>query len=215
MQNPVKLYGHFFSAPANQVRLSASAMRLEHEYIHVDLMKGEQHEDAFQTISVFGKVPAMDDNGFTLSESGVICRYLGSKSGSPLYPDDPQARAKTEMWMDYASMHVRAAMSKVLFNTLFAPMMGREVDEKSMAEGRDMLSNQLPHVECALTGTKYLAADELSLADTAMIAAMEPFEMIKVSLADFPRIDAWRKTIMQSDWYKGVHAHYAAEMDAG
>ena len=210
----MKLYGHFFSAPANHVRLAASAMDIAHEYVHVDLMKGEQHEEAFKSVSTFGKVPVMDDDGFTLGESGAICRYLAAKSGSPLYPEDIKTRAHIEQWMDYAAMHVRMAMSKVLFNTLFAPMMGREIDENSMQEGRDMLSTQLPHVERALGEAKYLAGDALSLADVAMISAMEPFEMINISLEDYPHIDAWRKAIMASDWYTRVHAHYGAEMQS-
>ncbi|MET0210107.1 MAG: glutathione S-transferase, partial [Burkholderiaceae bacterium] len=39
---------------------------------------------------------------FTLWESNPICRYLAAREArSDLLPDDPQARALVEMWMDW------------------------------------------------------------------------------------------------------------------
>lgn len=209
----MKLYGHFLSAPANQARLSASAMAIDHDYVHVDLMNGEQREEPFRLISLFGKVPALQDGDFNLCESGAIVRYLAAKSESALYPQELLSRARVDQWMDYASMHVRASMSKVLFNMLFAPMMGIEIDKKSLAEGREQLSDQLPHIECALAGNQYLTGDTLTVADVAMIASMEPFEKINVSLNDFPNTNKWRQSVMAEDWYTRIHTHYGAEME--
>ncbi len=209
----MKIYGHFMSAPANQVRLTASAIGAEHDYVHVDLATQEQKTPEYQAINPLGRVPALDDDGFKLSESNAISRYLACRQGDcALYPNDAKARATIDQWMDYSSHHVRAAMAKVLFNTLFAPMMGMEVDEKSMAEGREQLSNALPHVNAALEKNAFLAGDAMTIADTAMLAAMEPFEMIKVDLEPYPAVVKWRQGLMAQPFYQNVHAHYAAEM---
>ncbi|MEL7486979.1 MAG: glutathione S-transferase family protein [Pseudomonadota bacterium] len=207
----MKIYGHYFSSPANQVRLTASALNLEHEYIHVDLMAGEQKEPAYRAVNKFGKVPAIDDDGYQLAESGAICRYLACKSDNGLYPDDIKARGDIDQWMDFAAHHIRANMGKVLFNTVFAPAMDLPTDQKSLDEGRANLDANLPTVDAALKENAFLTGDALTIADTAMIAAMEPFEMINYDIAPYANVKRWRDAAMAQDWYQRVHAHYAAE----
>ncbi len=210
----MKLYGHFLSAPANMVRLAASAMDVDHEYIHVDLMKGEQNSPEYKAISRFGKVPALVDGDFELCESGAICKYLAATKGSDFYPNDHRQRAVVDQWMEYSSQHVRLAMSKILFNKFFAPMLDMPVDEASITEGQEMLGKQMPQVEKALSASSYLTGDEITLADVALVAAMEPFDMIGFSLNEYPAVGKWRQDIMSTDWYNRVHKNYAAEMQS-
>jgi len=209
----MKLYGNFFSSPANIVRYAANAMNVDYDYVHVDLVNGEHHKSEYKAISRFGKVPALQDGDFCLCESGAISRYLAGKAGSDLYPSNAQARAKTDEWMDYAAMHTRLAMSKVLFNMKFAPMMGIAVDENSLKEGRTMLEGQFPTIEATLSETSFLAGEKMTMADITMLGAMDPFEMIDVSLKDYPAISKWRAGLMAQDFYQRAHSHYGAELE--
>ena len=210
----MKVYGHFMSAPANQVRLTASALGVAHDYQHVDLMNGEQRTPEYLAVNAFGRVPAIEDDGFKLAESNAICRYLACKGQSELYPADVKTRAEIDQWMDFAAHHVRANMGKVLFNKVFAPMMGMDVDEKSLNEGRENLDAGLPVIDDALSRRGYIAADRMTIADTAMLAAMEPFEMIDYDVARFGNVKAWRDKMTGEPFYQRVHAHYGAEMNA-
>ena len=210
----MKIYGHFFSPPANQVRLTASALGLDAEYVHVDLTKGEHKSPEYMEVNPFGRVPALDDDGYKLAESAAICRYLACKTDCALYPsDDPKARGEIDQWMDYAAHHVRTNMGKILFNKIIAPMLDAPVDEKSITEGQNNLNACLPAIDATLGKTNYIAGDTLTIADTAMLAAMEPFEMIGYDVSGFKNIAKWRARNMNEDWYKNVHAHYAAEMN--
>ena len=208
----MKIYGHFMSAPANQVRLVASALGTPHEYVHVDLQKGEQRTPEYLALNPYGKVPTLVDGDLRLAESCAISRYLASKAHSDLYPDDIRQRAVIDQWMDFATHHIRAAMGKVLFNRAFAPMMGLPVDERAIEDGLKTLDALLPAVESQLGRSRYIAQGRMTLADLAMIAAMEPFEMISISLDRFPNIQKWRAGIMAEPFYKNVHERYAAEM---
>ena len=208
----MKIYGHFLSPPANQVRLTASALGLDHEYISIDLTRGEHKKDAYLAVTSFGRVPAMDDNGYKLAESGAICRYLACRAGSGLYPDDVKIRGQIDQWMDFAAHHIRTNMSKILFNKIFAPMIGLPVDEKSMADGEKFLTANLPSVDAALAGRGFIVGDALSLADIALIAAMEPFEMIGYDMSKFENIVAWRNRLTGEAFYTHVHERYGAEM---
>ncbi|MEM8772000.1 MAG: glutathione S-transferase family protein [Pseudomonadota bacterium] len=209
----MKIYGHYMSAPANQVRLTASALGQDYDYVHVDLGAGEQKSPDYLTVNRFGRVPAMDDNGFKLAESGAISRYLACKSDCAAYPKDPQKRAEIDQWMDFSAHHIRANMGKVLFNKVFAPMFEMEADQKSLDEGVENLNNNLPVLDAQLAKTPFATGDALTIADTALISAMEPFEMIEYDLSATPNVAKYRERIAGEDWYKNVHAHYAAEMN--
>lgn len=208
----MKIFGTYLSAPANKVRLAASALGIDADYYNLDLTKGEHKLPEFLAVNPLGKVPAIDDDGFYLFESNAICRYMANKVDSPLYPKDVQERALVDQWLDFSSHHILTNMAKILFNTFFAPMMGATPNPDSIAEGKRFLDNQLPVVENQLNKHKMLAGDELSIADVAMIAAMEPFDLIKQDISTYPAITAWRKNIMQQDFYLKVHTHYAAEI---
>lgn len=208
----MKIFGHFMSPPANQVRLTVSAIGIPVDYEHVDLMQGQQTTPEYRSINPFGKVPALDDDGFRLAESNAISRYLACKADCALYPNDIRQRATIDQWMDFAAHHVRANTGKLLFNRVFAPMMNRPVDEKTIAEGQEFLDKNLAVVEDSLGAHAFIAGDKLSIADTAMLAAMEPFEMVGYGLDGKPNINAWRDRLTAEGWYKNVHAHYGAEM---
>src|SRR5690349_21528166 len=55
-------------------------------------------------------VPVIRDGDFVLWESNSICRYLARKSShAALYPDDAQARALVEQWMDWQVTELNSA----------------------------------------------------------------------------------------------------------
>ncbi|MEM1090545.1 MAG: glutathione S-transferase family protein [Pseudomonadota bacterium] len=209
----MEIYGHFASAPANQVRLAVSALGVDATYHHVDLQAGEQKSPDYLAINPFGKVPALVDGDFKLAESNAICRYLGSKVGGAMYPADLHEQAKIDQWMEFAVNHIRTNMSKILFNRMFAPMMGLPVDEDSVKEGQDFLDQYLPMVEGQLADSAFITGDQMTLADIALIAAMEPFDAVQIGLEAYPQITRWRSGIMAQPFYQQVHAHYGAEME--
>jgi glutathione S-transferase len=55
-------------------------------------------------------VPVIQDGDFVLWESNAICRYLAGKQPRPtLLPEDPQARARVEQWMDWQATELNTA----------------------------------------------------------------------------------------------------------
>lgn len=208
----MKIYGHFMSPPANQVRLVASALGAPHDYVHVDLEKGEQRTPEYLALNPFGKVPTLVDGDLKIGESCAISRYLAVKSKSDLYPDDIRQRAVIDQWTDFAAHHIRSNMAKVLFNRAFAPMLGLPVDAKAIEDGLKTLDALVPIVDARLGKSRYLADGRMTLADIAMIAAMEPFEMIAVPLDRFSNVTRWRAGVMAEPFYLKVHERYGAEL---
>ena len=72
----------------------------EYAYVAVDLLKGEGRSPDFQAVNPGGKVPALVDDGLTLTESAAICTYIGDRfPESGLTPPPGTAeRAKYHQW---------------------------------------------------------------------------------------------------------------------
>ena len=67
-----------------------------------------QNED-FAKVSPSKTVPAIDDNGFALSESAAIMTYLVDKYSLPdhWYPRDPKRRARVDEYMHWHHGNLR------------------------------------------------------------------------------------------------------------
>ena len=69
----------------------------------VDLSKREQQQLAYQDRSITGRVPMLEDGGFTLSESSAIVEYLDERFPPPqharMLPHDLQQRARARQVM--------------------------------------------------------------------------------------------------------------------
>ncbi|MBL4852659.1 MAG: glutathione S-transferase family protein [Robiginitomaculum sp.] len=209
----LKIYGHFMSMPTNKVRLCVSYLGLPHEYIHVDLQGGEQLKPEYLEVNPAGRVPAIDDSGFKLSQSDAINKYLCALSGpSAFYPQEPQEQAIINQWADMGSHHVLPAMARIFFNKIIAKLLGQEPDEASIKTGESMLERDLPFIDAQLQDNEYLAGDKITLADINLLAALEPADMCGVDLAKYTAIAKWREGLMKQEFYQSVHAHFAAEM---
>ena len=208
----LKIYGHEMSQPANKVRMCANALGIEYEFVRVDLSAGEHRSDTYLAVHPAGKVPAIDDDGFTLFESDAIMKYLCRKIGSDYYPRDPAKQAEVDQWCSFISVHIYMALVRVAFNKLAAPRMGLDVDERSMADGYRFLERFLPVIEQQLSKTKYLAGDELTIADYCLLATVDPAELIEIDLKQYPKLSAWRENLRSQQFYQDVHKFYGESM---
>jgi len=182
----LKIYGHFMSMPTNKVRLCVSYLGLPHEYVHVDLQTGEQLKPEYLETNPAGRVPAIDDSGFKLSQSDAINKYLCALSGpSVFYPQEAQEQAIVNQWADMGSHHVMQAMARVFFNKIVAKLLDQEPDEASIKAGENMLARDLPLINSQLQENDFLVGDHISLADINLLAALEPADMCGVDLAKY------------------------------
>lgn len=92
----LKLYCYFRSSASYRVRIALHWKELPFEYIPVHLVRngGEQHSAEFRRINPMGHVPALDHDGFLVTESVAIIDYLDSVSPTRrMFPADPRTRA--------------------------------------------------------------------------------------------------------------------------
>lgn len=206
------IYYHPLSFPSLAPVFAAEALNAEYQLKLVDLAKGEQTSPEYLAVNPYGKVPALKDGDFTMAESAAMMRYLARKNKSSFYPDEPQAQAKVDQWMDYVNHHIRTNVGKVHFNRTLAAMMGAEVDEKSLADGQRFLDSNVPAIEDCLSRQPYLCGDTMTLADIALVAALEPSDMSRIDLSKYPSLTKWLSARRGEAFYTNVHSHYGAEL---
>ena len=202
------IYGADLSGPANKVRFVANYLGLNYEYRRINLREGEQKQEWFLKINPIGKVPAMDDGGFCLFESGAICKYLCDKVGSSLYPKELKQRAIVEQWTDFATVHISVNVTKITYNRLFAVRMGLPVSQESISDGEKFLNQYLPYMEQQLGQHKYLAGAQITLADITLLAAMDPCELSGIDLSKYVKLTAWRNELKAQSFYTKCHKEY-------
>jgi len=73
---------------------------VDYSFEKIELLQGAGQSEAYLKIHADGKVPAIDDDGFILTESAAIVTYLGDKyPESKLVPAvNTQQRAKYNEW---------------------------------------------------------------------------------------------------------------------
>lgn len=208
----LEIYFHPLSPPAITVLLAAEAMGLSYEKNMVNLQSGEQRSDAYKKINPYSRVPAFKDGDFCLSESSAMLRYMARKDGSALYPENTQEAATVDQWMDFCVHHVRNPVARVQFNRIIAPMIGQEVDEKSLQFGLHLLDNDLPIIEDRLSNNAYLCGEKMSLADIVLVGSLDPTTMCKIDLSKYETLSAWLAERRAESFYTNVHTHFGAEI---
>jgi glutathione S-transferase len=202
------LYGANLSSPANKVRFALNLLGLEYEYKQVNLRAGEHKTEEYLKIHPAGKVPALTDGDFCLFESNAMIRYLADKCDSELYPKDLKKRATVEQWLDYCSIHLGMSMARVTFNRVFAPAFGMPVDESSLKTGIEFLARDLPVIDKQLGKTKYMAGNDMTLADISLLSCLDPAEVSDVDLTPYKNICAWRNELCKQEFYSKCHQSY-------
>lgn len=81
---------------------------------------GEQDLPEYRAIQPWGQVPAIEEDGLTLFESGAIVLHIAERS-EVLMPRDPAGRAKTVQWvtasLDSLDSHIGALADIDLFHS--------------------------------------------------------------------------------------------------
>ena len=120
----------------------------------------------------FGRMPAIEHDGFTLYETQAIVRYIDRVWPQPaLTPRDPRAAAQMDQAMNVNDWYLFQGCGNVIgFQRVVAPMLlGQKPDEAAIAAA-------MPHARkvfgelSRLLGTKpYFAGAEVSLAEMMLM----------------------------------------------
>ena len=155
----LKLCGFRISNYHNKVRLALLEKGVPHEE---DSNCRPSQKDEWVGRSPMGKVPILEADGTTLTESEVICEYLeDAYPQKPLLPKDPIARARVRELVTHLELHMELVARRLYGAVFFGGKVSDEIREqvqKDLAKGVRTL-RRLAKFD------PFIAGKELTLAD--------------------------------------------------
>lgn len=116
----------------------------------------------------FGRMPAIDDDGFVLYETQAILRYADQIGAGPsLTPSDPKAQARMNQAIGVIDWYFFAdgSAKTLVFNRVVAPKFGMPTNEAAVADSLTKTRHCVDVFAGFLESGPYVAGDAFSLAD--------------------------------------------------
>lgn len=197
----MKLYGALLSPFVRKVAVVAQLKGIAWEL--APFRSGGGMSPEFVAASPLLKMPAIDDDGYTLADSTAICLYLDARYPEHrVVPADPQLLGRTMWFEELMDAGIAPSGLKVLFNRFVSPVLYKKPgDEAVAAAGEAELPRFLDYLEQAVPADGWLVGDQFTLADISVASILRTLTVVKLGPSDArPRTLAW---------YQRVQAHPA------
>lgn len=186
---------HLYTAATGNGRRASVMLEecgLPYQAHKLDLSKGEQKAPEFLAINPSAAIPAIVDEAgpggakMALAQSGAICLYLAEKTGKFL-PKDPARKAETLQWFMQVTTDVAPSSSTIFYATNQAP--DKTPGNQAFFEQRFI--NMLKQCETRLAKSKYLAGDEVTVADLALIPVYDARKALIEKTTGLDNVKRW------------------------
>jgi glutathione S-transferase len=150
---------------------------------------GLQDEIGFGAISPFKQVPAIDDDGYILTESGAILLYIAEKSGK-LIPRDLQGRAQVYRWLITSLNNIEPFALPILFADL-------QGDSNPHLQALrpwhvEILQRFLPTIDKMLESQPFVTGTDFTVADIALTGVLRELRKTEI-LRNYPQLENYRR----------------------
>lgn len=192
----MKIFGALLSPYVRKLVVYCAERGIEYDHTPTFPLGPDGADPDFVAASPMAKIPAIEDDGFTLADSSAIIHYLEVKHGAALLPEEAKARGTAIFYDEIGDTIIPAAMGPMFVNRVVKPkFMGIEGD---LAAADKAEKEDLPPVLAKLEALMpenggFLVEDRLTIAD---IAVASPFVNLKfagyeLDAASYPKTAAW------------------------
>jgi glutathione S-transferase len=151
----------------------------------------------FSQKTPFGKLPAIEDGGLVMFESGAIVEYVLERYGKGRLapPVGTPERGTFLQWLHFSEATMFPPLGEIAWNSVFAP---EDQRNQGAADGaRKRALKTLAVLEKALQGKDYLLGAEFSAADVMMGYTLLAARYFGVLNDDFPNVAAYQARISE------------------
>jgi glutathione S-transferase len=192
----MKLYYHPASTTSRPLMLFAAENGIKMDMQVVDLFTGEHYQPPFaEGINPNRQVPVLEDDGFRLTESATILKYLAVKTKSPLYPEGLKERARVNERIDWINTQLNRDLCYGLVYPQAFPHHKRPSDEHqkgTLSWAKERAAGWLKVLDDHIIGkNEYLCGNQITLADYYGASFVATSSIIGSDLAAYPNIKRW------------------------
>lgn len=202
------IWGRRNSINVMKVLWVCDEMQVPYRQIDAGMQFGIVNTPEYGAMNPNRRVPTIDDDGFILSESNTIVRYLAAKHGrEDLLPSGLRERANVERWMDWASFGLALAMTPLFWQLIRTPADKRDakVIETNAAESERCMRI----IDEQLAAYGYLSGPGFSLADVPAAAFVHRWLKLPIEHPELPNLDDYYQRMLQRPAYR---QHVALEL---
>ena len=190
-----KLYSpQNFATAGSKVELFSRFIDIPVEFVRIPWDQWKSAE--YLQKHPLGKVPTLETPEGCIYESNAILRYLARKAGK-FYGNTPAETANIDQWLEFLNSQINANNIRTIYGTLGY----REVSKEQYEAGKKDYIEVLKIVDAQLKKTPFLAGNELTIADIALIGG------IRLALRLF--LDEKARTAIPHvvQWYERLFTH--------
>ena len=210
----MKLYMLPISTTCRPVRMFIADNKIACDEVLVDLMTGEHYKEPFNSYNPNHLVPALEDDGFKLTESSAILKYLADKIGSRAYPKDLKQRARVNEMMDWFNTNFYRDWGYGMAYPQLFPHHKRRSDEAHVGaiewgQNNSKIWLQLLNDYWIGPNKQYLCGDEIAIADYFGSGLVTLGELIRCDMTKYPNVTRWLNNVKKTpNWGKINNAFY-------
>ena len=205
----MQFYSFWRSLASFRVRIALNLKGLSPDVIDVNLMQGQQREEAFRKVNPQMLLPALlDGDGPSLFQSLAIIEYLDETHPQPrLLPAEPRARTRAR-----ALALIVAADAHPLIVPRVRDYLEHELKLDEAQRTRwihHWLGEALNALEANLSTSsdtgRYAQGDAITIADICIVSHATGANFFKLDLAPYPTVRRIVETCMQNDAFARAH----------
>ena len=182
-------------------------MGLPYEIAGMDHPNRDLDSPAYRALNPFGQIPAIDDDGIVVTESGAILLYLARKSGK-LLPRELAGEAQVLRW----SFTALTTIEVPVLARWFVNLTGGKGSKPSEAL-HGWADQRLRQLDGWLANRQFIATSEFTVADilmTHVLGAADNQEMLKA----YANVLAYRARCTERPAWKRTLAAYHERVEA-
>lgn len=171
-------------------------LKLAYQHNPLSPHAGDTRTEAYLKLNPLGKVPTLTDDDFVLTESVAICYYLASKQPTPLWPEDPRARARIYQWSSWATTELEFHL------TMWIREKRGNADAALMVKYLENAAGSLAPLERHLATSAYVAGSAFTIGDINAASALAMGAAL-LDMSAFPASKSWlEKCLSRPAWQK-------------
>ncbi|KAG8192144.1 hypothetical protein JTE90_027787 [Oedothorax gibbosus] len=208
----LRLYFDLMSQPCRALDIFLRVNKIPFETKLVALRKGEHLGEEFAKLNPFKKVPVLEKDGFVLTESIAIVRYIAREYNiqDNWYPKDTKSQARVDEYLEWQHLNTRLFGTMVFRERVITPMLEQKpVNMDKMQFYKNGFVKALDDIEnIFLKDRPYISGDTISVADIFCACEIEQPLMVGYNpLEDFSKVNSWMKKVRKEldPYYTEAH----------
>jgi glutathione S-transferase len=181
------------------------------EFIHVDLVEGENRTPKFLALNPNGRVPVLETGATMLWEANAIMCYLAKQADSDIWPDDAR-QIEIIRWFSWDQAHFSRHAGTLFFEHVIKPRLGIGTpDQAAIAQATGAFVRSAAILEAHLCDREFLVGGSLTLADFAVAMLLPDAAECRLPLNGHPEIQRWHARLNEFDAWRRPFPERAAK----